>query len=462
MALIQCDNCGKLISEKAKKCPNCNIQIKKKKIDFKLKNINKKKSIVVLSSFILVIFFGLLYYYKLSVPSIETVKKSVVMIETYDSNGNLLGTGSGFCALKKDLIVTNFHVIEGANKIKIITNNHENYSASKVLIFDYQNDLAILKTDASLSPLKLGNSSTIKTGKKIKTIGSPLGEMNTLSTGIISNADNDSGIQISAPISHGSSGGVLLDNRNRVIGITYAGYDIGQNINFAINVKLLKHLYDKYQKGEYYNISSSTSGKNVNYVLCYPLLGTGDLNFNGCRASGKDKDDLYSIDSINMFYKVTDKYTIYDNTQGSNNSLYNSLTYSEKKLAMELYLEIDDDANVYSSDLNSINIVDLIYAISKAENSTFNKANLANAIAAIKNIENNRQCFNKVNEMKLSVKEKRLLSLGICPLFSPSDLSNTDANGFIEDINSLSLSVTQKSTILRRFGYSVVDGRVTW
>lgn len=420
----------------------------------------KLKIIIV---FVIIVLFGV-YYFLFSASSIETVKKSVVMIETYDSNGELLGTGSGFCAFERDFIITNFHVIEGAREIKIVTNDKRKYNASKVVIFDYQNDLAILKTNANLSPLKIGYDYEIKTGKKIKTVGSPLGEMNTLSTGIISNADNDKGIQISAPISHGSSGGVLLDGRNRVIGITYAGYDIGENLNFAINVKILKHLYKKYQNGEYHNISLSDTGDNIKYNLCYPLFWD-DLKFKGCNISRKDKDDLYSTDSIDILYKVTDTFLIYDYLEGKrsvNNNLYNSLTSAEKKFASELYLEIDNKASIYNENLDSMNIVDLIYAISKAENNGFSKSALSNAIASIKDIENNTKCFNKVNDMTLSITEKRLLILGVCPSFSPGNLSSYDIKGFITDINNLSLSIAEKSTILRRFGYNVNDGKVYW
>ena len=442
------------------------IETKKSKVSNFKKNINnilKSKKLskiqigIMISSF-LVIFFGVYFIFFFG-PSIEKVKESVVMIETYDANGELLGTGSGFCAFKSNLIVTNFHVIEGAHEIKIVTNDKERHSAFKIAVFDYNNDLAILNTNVSLSPLEFGSDSEIKTGKKIKTIGSPLGELNTLSTGIISNADNDKGIQISAPISHGSSGGVLLNNRNKVIGITYAGYDIGQSLNFSINAKLLKDLYKKYQNSEYKNISIDGSGDSVSYTLCYNH--NNDLKFNGCLYGN---NGIYSTESIDVLYKLTDTFTVYDYIESKkiDPTLYNSLDNSEKKLAAKLFLEINDKASLYNSDLNGMNIIDLMLAVSKAEKNIFNKASLANAVASIKEIENNSKCFNKVNEMNMNIPEKRLLLLGICPSFSPRDLSNSDAQGFVDDINSLNLSVSEKSTILRRFGYTVNDGNVNW
>lgn len=453
-------------SQNINSIPNKNSHTNKVKTDtiklFNGKRITKKKLIVLLS--IMAVCVIGIYYFFFYGPSINKVKDSVVMIEVYDSKGELLGRGSGFCAFKSDLIVTNFHVIEGAHEIKIITNDKNRYEAYKVVVFDYTNDLAILKTNVNLTPLQFGYEYEIKTGKKIKTIGSPLGEMNTLSTGVISNADNDNGIQISAPISHGSSGGVLLDNRNRVIGVTYAGYDIGENLNFAINIKLLKKLYKKYQNGDYRVISNSSSGNNIDYTSCY-LYFNNELKFKGCNLYSEDKGGLYSVDSIDMLFRVTDSFTIYDYIESErsvNKELYNSLSLSEKRLAADLYEEIDDNASVFKGNLDDMNIVDLMYAISKAEDNTFGKSNLSNAVAAIKEIENNNKCFNKVNGMSISIPEKRLLLLGICPSFAPGDLSNSDAQGFITDINNLNLSIAQKSTILRRFGYRVNDGNVNW
>lgn len=417
--------------------------------------MSKNKYIIVL----LLLFFLLMIYILFYSPSIDKVKVSVVMIETYGYNGEKIGTGSGFCAFNKNYIVTNFHVIEGANSIKIITNDKKTYHATKVVIFDYENDLAILQTDTNFSPLKLGYAYEIKTGKKIKTIGSPMGEINTLSTGIISNADNDSGIQISAPISHGSSGGVLLDGRNRVIGITYAGYDNGENLNFAINVKFLKQLYNSYKKGEYKKISTISSGNSINYSTCYSYAND-DLRFKGCNSYGNNKE-LYSIDSLDILFNITNSFLIYD-SMNSINSLYESLSLSERKIASELYLEINDNASVNNDELSNMNIVDLIYAISKEEKNSLSKSYLANAVVSLKDIENNTKCFNKVNSMSLSVEGKRLLLLGICPSYTPSNLSDSDAKGFIGDIDGLNLSVNQKSIILKRFGYKVNDGRVYW
>ncbi len=90
--------------------------------------------------------------------NIESTKDSVVMIEVYDKYNNQISTGSGFCAYKSDYIVTNFHVIEGAYKIKIITDENKEYSINDILIFNEEHDIAILSGDFKFKPISVGNA----------------------------------------------------------------------------------------------------------------------------------------------------------------------------------------------------------------------------------------------------------------------------------------------------------------
>ena len=136
-----------------------------------------------------------------------------------------MSTGSGFAAFESNCIVTNFHVIEGAKEIKILSNDNNEYYTADIIIFSKRDDLAIIETNGNLKPLDLGDGNNIKIKDKVTTIGSPMGEKNIVSEGIISNVDDINLIRITAPISHGSSGGVLLDKNYKVIGITNAGND---------------------------------------------------------------------------------------------------------------------------------------------------------------------------------------------------------------------------------------------
>jgi len=173
------------------------------------------------------------------------VSPSIVYIETYDSSGNALGSGSGFIVDSSGKVATNYHVIEGSYSAKVKTAAGTSYDVQKVLSYNETTDLAILKISATgLTAVSLGDSSLIETGDNIYAIGNPFGLENTLSNGLISTKLRDINgttyIQISAPISSGSSGGALVDEQGKVIGITAAVYYGGQNLNFAVPINLLK------------------------------------------------------------------------------------------------------------------------------------------------------------------------------------------------------------------------------
>lgn len=180
--------------------------------------------------------------------AIETADSSVVTIFCYDFDGELVATGSGFVAFDSKTIITNYHVMTSAYSCKISTNQDISYAVSKILCYSKEQDIAILQLvkDTGLQPLTLGDSSLIKKGEAVVAIGSPLGIKNTVSTGVLSGRlmeDNMDVLQFTAPISSGSSGGALFDDNGNVIGITYASYVDGQNLNLAIPIELAASLY---------------------------------------------------------------------------------------------------------------------------------------------------------------------------------------------------------------------------
>ncbi len=164
---------------------------------------------------------------------------AVIYIETYDANDNPDAFGSGFFITSNGVAVTNFHVLEDAiSATAKLGNNH--YTVTGVLYFDEELDFAVIKTNATNVPyLNIGNSIDLYSGDEIYTIGNPQGLTNTISDGIISNPnreDFNGMIQITAPISPGSSGGALLNTYGEVIGITTASLTSGQNLNFAVPI----------------------------------------------------------------------------------------------------------------------------------------------------------------------------------------------------------------------------------
>lgn len=169
----------------------------------------------------------------------ESASPCVFYIEIYNQQGQAIASGSGFFIAADGTAVTNYHVIEDAYSAKIVTVSGKSYTVERVLGYDKDRDIAIIKVEGTDFPyLDIAPSSLVKNGQKIFCIGSPLGLDNSITEGVVSNVsrviEGQEYIQISAPISHGSSGGAVLDTNSRVIGISSAGFDEGQNVNLAI------------------------------------------------------------------------------------------------------------------------------------------------------------------------------------------------------------------------------------
>jgi len=118
----------------------------KEKFDIK-SVINNKKTIIIFVV-ILLVFILSLTLSKMFIPSIETVKDSVVLVNVYDEDGEIVATGSGFSAYKENWIVTNFHVIEGASSITVLTDNKKEIDVTDIIVFNKKDDLAIIAKEA--------------------------------------------------------------------------------------------------------------------------------------------------------------------------------------------------------------------------------------------------------------------------------------------------------------------------
>ena len=189
-------------------------------------------------------------YYGASAKTAEQIAESAlaatVFLEMTDRNGKTLGFGSGFF-VGQNQIATNFHVIEGAAKgtAKQVGKSAK-YTIEGITEADEKNDLAIVKVTAwGVEPLPLGDSDTLKIGETVYVAGNPRGLEGTFSDGIISSlrkADARNRIQMTAPISPGSSGGPVLNRKGEVIGVSSMIVEGGQNLNFAVPSNYLKAL----------------------------------------------------------------------------------------------------------------------------------------------------------------------------------------------------------------------------
>ncbi|SMC78956.1 S1C family serine protease [Papillibacter cinnamivorans] len=165
---------------------------------------------------------------------------AVFCIETFDVNGNPYGQGSGFFIDPSGVAVTNYHVVDNIISAYITLDDGSVYNVTGVILFDEEIDFAVIQVYGSgFDTLKVGNSALIEGGETVYAIGNPEGLTNTISQGLVSNPkreDFDGMMQISAPISPGSSGGALINEYGEVIGITTSGYYTGQNLNFAVPI----------------------------------------------------------------------------------------------------------------------------------------------------------------------------------------------------------------------------------
>jgi len=200
---------------------------------------------------------------RVNIAVYEQANRSVVNITTRGYRGDRFlfleipseGEGSGSVIDRQGHIVTNSHVIEGAQEIQVTLFNSKSYEA-RLVGFDPGTDIAVIRIDAppeELFPVRFGDSSRLRVGQKVYALGNPFGLERTLSTGIISSLDRwlpsrrGSGkikqiIQIDAAINPGNSGGPLLDSRARMIGMNTAiasktGTSAG--VGFAIPVNTI-------------------------------------------------------------------------------------------------------------------------------------------------------------------------------------------------------------------------------
>ena len=176
----------------------------------------------------------------------EKALAATVYLEMQDSNSLPLGFGSGFF-VRDNLIATNYHVIEGAARgTAKLVGQFSTYTIEGVTATDKTNDLALLKVTVSgIKPLPLGNSSDVKIGETVYVAGNPKGLEGTFSDGIISSRRDPytkERLQMTAPISPGSSGGPVLNSKGEVIGVSFMTLVGGQNLNFAIPSRYLTEL----------------------------------------------------------------------------------------------------------------------------------------------------------------------------------------------------------------------------
>jgi len=192
--------------------------------------------------------------YKRVLPSVVNITSTTLVFNFFYGTVPQQGQGSGFILDKAGHVLTNYHVVAGANRgIEVMLSNKHRYAA-KVVGTDKMHDLALLQIDApNLEPVILADSSSLSVGQKVYAIGNPFGLSGTMTRGIISSIRSIKGsegspiedaIQTDAAINPGNSGGPLLNSRGEVIGINTMiasnGADQSSGIGFAIPINTAK------------------------------------------------------------------------------------------------------------------------------------------------------------------------------------------------------------------------------
>lgn len=195
--------------------------------------------------------------YRLTSPAVANIVTRTVEYDFFYNPVPVEGAGSGFLIDVDGHILTNYHVVQGAQTIEVTLGDLTRYKA-KLIGEDTRNDIALIQIDTQghkLTPLTLGDSRNLLVGQRALAIGNPFGFSSTLTTGIVSalgrtvqtseNTFIDEAIQTDASINRGNSGGPLLDSHGQVIGINsaiYAPNGTTAGIGFAIPINTARRV----------------------------------------------------------------------------------------------------------------------------------------------------------------------------------------------------------------------------
>ena len=217
-------------------------------------------------------------------PSVVHIASRVITMDFFFGPMASEGTGSGFVWDDQGHIVTNYHVIAGADRIEVIFSD-ESQTEAEVVGIDPGNDLAVLRIDpstTSLRPIDLGAAEEIRVGQRAIAIGNPFGLDRTLTAGVISALgrplETEDGnyifnvIQTDAAINPGNSGGPLLNSRGEVIGVNTSIRQGAEGIGFAVPVETLRRVVPVLvTDGRYQHPSLGLLGYSINAVLAEEL-----------------------------------------------------------------------------------------------------------------------------------------------------------------------------------------------
>jgi len=268
--------------------------------------------------------------------------------------------GTGVVIDKIGYIITNYHIIEssvdpkyeGYSRIYVIPNGDEGIKlVAKVVGYDSICDLALIKVEKEMTSLiRVGDSDKLKQGEKIVAIGNPVGLVNTVTSGIVSSTDRPflqigNIIQIDAALNPGNSGGALINKDGYLVGITFAGLEKFENLNFAIPSNLLLSiLFKLYETGEIKrswigsSVSKGEKDIKVGYVVPNSPSSLSGIT-RGNIIKGINGSDVTRIFDLQSFISSLNRPLVIKITvETEGRSLFKSILLNERPEQPSLYI----------------------------------------------------------------------------------------------------------------------------
>lgn len=228
---------------------------------------------------------------------------SLLMIRALDASGDTMGLGTGFLVSPDGMFITNYHVIEGAARLEVNLLEGGRWTEVSLVSANPENDLALMQIPArGLHALKLGSDATMEVGDKVYVMGNPLGMGGTFTDGMVSGKRPLEGVamlQISAPISPGSSGGPVMNERGEVIGVATLMVMGGQNLNLAVPVRYALPMVASHGAPRPFSSALLVSNPHAGLALVgdhpEPVLGGGNGSVLRRREAQREVDDQFAV-----------------------------------------------------------------------------------------------------------------------------------------------------------------------
>jgi hypothetical protein len=273
---------------------------------------------------------------------VRKAKPAVVQVIAKDAHGNV-STGTGFFITSDGLLVTNYHVIQNASTVGARTPAGAYYPFTGKWMRLPNLDIAMLQFNATdASCLQLDTNVQVEEGQRVLVIGNPEGLEGTVSDGLIA-AIRDSGqyIQITAPISHGSSGSPVLNEKGQVIGVATSILVSGQNLNFAISSAAIDSAMQEWASARMSVGSTSESHGNGAELSEHTQRALQEFVLDYIKAG--ERSDVSQRNQY--FAPIVSRF--YEHTNYSRNQILSSDQQYYRKWPIRVYAPIDGTFTVH-------------------------------------------------------------------------------------------------------------------